>query len=404
VRGVRVGMMLDMYKPYISGVTNYVTLNKRVLEAQGHTVFVFTFGGEDYEDDELHVVRSPGLPLSVKDTGISINLRYSRAAQRKVRSMDVVHVQHPFLSGQLALRYARARGVPVIFTNHTRYDLYAHHYLPSFIPEAVSQTFLQTYLPSFCQRCDLVIAPSPGIAAVLRDLGVASEIKVIPNGIELSPFQAPVSTRTRAELGLPAGGIVLMYLGRLGPEKNLAFLLRAFNGVAAACPDVVLALVGDGPETDNLRDQAQKAGLSSRVCFLGQVPHEEVPTYLHAADVFVTASETEVHPFSLIEAMAAGLPALGIASPGVGDTIVDGENGLLSTPDLAVFTAKLVRLVMEPDLRRALAAEALESCRQYDIHRTAALVLREYERLAGQRTMRMRGWSGVSQRLRQWRP
>jgi 1,2-diacylglycerol 3-alpha-glucosyltransferase len=397
-------MMLDMYKPYISGVTNYVTLNKRVLEAQGHTVFVFTFGADDYPDDELHVVRTPGLPLSVKDTGISINLRYSRAAQRKVRSMDVVHVQHPFLSGQLALRYARARGVPVIFTNHTRYDLYAHHYLPSFIPEAVSQTFLQTYLPSFCQRCDLVIAPSPGIAAVLRDLGVAGEIKVIPNGIELAPFQSPAVTRTRAELGLPPGDIVLMYLGRLGPEKNLAFLLRAFNGVAAACPEVVLALVGDGPETDNLRDQAQKAGLASRVFFLGQVPHEAVPAYLRVADVFVTASETEVHPFSLIEAMAAGLPALGITSPGVGDTIVDEVNGLLSTADLAVFTAKLVRLVMEPELRSRLAEQALVSSYQYDINRTAALVLREYERLAGQRTQRLHGWSGVSQRLHHWLP
>jgi 1,2-diacylglycerol 3-alpha-glucosyltransferase len=401
---MRIGMMLDMYKPYISGVTNYVALNKRVLEAQGHSVFVFTFGGEEYQDDELHVVRSPGLPLNVKDTGFHINLRYSRAAQRKVGSMDVVHVHHPFLSGQLALRYARARGVPVIFTNHTRYDLYAHHYLPSFIPEAVSQTFLQTYLPSFCHRCDLVIAPSPGIAAVLRELGVAAEIKVIPNGIDLAPFQALPCTRTRAEVGLPEHEVVLMYLGRLGPEKNLAFLLRAFAGVAAACPGVVLALVGDGPETDNLRDQAQKAGLAGRVHFLGQVPHADVPGYLRLADVFVTASETEAHPFSLMEAMAAGLPALGIASPGVGDTIVDGQNGSLSSSDLAVFAAKLVRLVMEPALRRGLAAKALESSQLYDIHRTSDLVLAEYQRLAGQRTQRLPGWSGSGRRLRHLMP
>ncbi len=401
---MRVGMMLDLYKPHISGVTNCVALNKRVLEALGHQVYVFTFGGDDYADDEQHVIRSPGLPLSIKDTSLSLNLRYSRAAQRLVRAMDVVHVHHPFLSGQLALRYARSRGLPIIFTNHTRYDLYAQHYLPSFIPEAVSQTFLQTYLPSFCQRCDLVVAPSPGVAAVLRGLGVTAEIKVIPNGIDLSPFQAPVAARTRAELGWPIEAVVLMYLGRLGPEKNLAFLLRSFVGVAAACPDVVLAIVGDGPETDNLRDQAQKAGLATRVFFLGQVPYPEVPAYLHLADVFVTASETEVHPLSLIEAMAAGLPALGIASPGVGDTIVDGQNGFLSTSDLATFTAKLVRLVLKPDLRRALAQQAAESSRQYDINRTAALLLREYERLAGQRTERWRGWAGVGQRLRQWLP
>ena len=401
---MRIGMMLDMYKPYISGVTQYVTLNKRVLEQQGHTVFVFTFGSEDYADDERHVVRSPGLPLSVKDTGLSLNLRYSRAAQRLVRSMDVIHVHHPFLSGQLALRYAHSHGVPIVFTNHTRYDLYAHHYLPTFIPEAVSQTFLQTYLPNFCQQCDLVVAPSPGLALVLRELGVAADIKVIPNGIDLSPFQEAIEARTRAELGLPEGQVLLMYLGRLGPEKNLAFLLRAFGGVAAACSTAVLALVGDGPEMDNLRDQAEEAGLGARVVFVGQVPHEAVPGYLRAADVFVTASETEVHPFSLIEAMAAGLPALGIRSPGVGDTIVDGVNGVLSTPDLAVFTAQMARLVLDEGLRRGLAEQARATSQQYDISRTSTLVLREYERLASQRPQRRSDDPGVGQRLRQWLP
>jgi glycosyltransferase involved in cell wall biosynthesis len=125
---------------------------------------------------------------------------------------------------------------------------------------------------------------------------------------------------------------------------------------------------------------------------------------LRAADVFVTASDTEVHPFSLIEAMAAGLPALGITSPGVGDIIVDNVNGMLSAPDLAVFTAKLVRLVMDAGLRRALAVQARLSAQQFDIQRTSALLLAEYERLAGQRTQRRRGWSSVRQRLRRWLP
>ncbi len=401
---MRIGMMVDLYKPYMSGVTNYVALNKRILEAQGHTVYVFTFGSEEVQDDELRIVRSPGLPLSVKDADFHVNWRYSQLAQRLVRSMDIVHVQHPFLSGQLALRYAKAYGVPLVFTNHTRYDLYAQHYLPTFIPEAVSLTFLQAYMPAFCQRCDLVIAPSAGLAAVLGNLGVTAEVKVIPNGVDLEPFQRPPDSPTRAQLGLPEREVVLMYLGRLGPEKNLAFLLRAFAGVAAACTGVVLALVGDGPEADNLRDQAHNAGLAARVVFLGQVPHAEVPAYLRLADVFVTASQTEVHPFSLIEAMAAGLPALGIASPGVGDTIVDGANGWLSSPDLAAFTAKLVRLVTEPEIRRRMADKALETVRQYDIQHTAGLLAREYERLASQRTRRRQGWSGLGQRLRQWWP
>jgi glycosyltransferase involved in cell wall biosynthesis len=398
---MRIGMMMDMYKPHISGITNYVSLNKQILESWGHKVFIFTFGNQDFEDDELHIVRSPGLPINVQETGFHVSFRYSQIAQNKLRTMDVAHVHHPFQSGPLALRYCQSRGIPVIFTNHTRYDLYAQHYLPPFISDLVGTTFLQTYLPGFCQRCDLVIAPSPGVMKVLHDLGVHSPIQVIPNGIDLAPFQnVPQHPTTRAELSLPEDALVLMYVGRVGPEKNLTFLLRSFFGVAAVRPEVVLAIVGDGPEMENLHDHAAASGYAERVKFFGKVDYAAVPGYLAVADVFVTASETEVHPLSLIEAMAAGVPPLGITSPGVGDTIVDDENGLLSSPDIAAFTAKLMRLVMEPETRHRLAANAREAAQAYDINRTARAVLDEYERLVAKKTQRLSGWPSLRQRLR----
>jgi 1,2-diacylglycerol 3-alpha-glucosyltransferase len=397
---MRIGMMVDMYKPHVSGITTYVSLNKKVLEEQGHRVFVFTFGDQDYEDDELNVVRSPGLPLNINDTGFNMAYRYNRIAQAKVRSMDLIHVHHPFLSGSLALRYAGARGIPVVYTNHTRFDLYAQHYMPSFVPDAVGMAFLKTYLPGFCKRCDLVISPSAGIEVVMRDLGVESPIKVIPNGVDIGPFQNPPKRHTRAEAGLPEDCVVLMYLGRLSPEKNLSTLLRAFLGVASAHPKVVLAIVGTGPDLDSLKQTAAESGFADRVKFLGKVDYQDVPGYYKLADAFVTASETEVHPLSLIEAMAAGLPALGIASPGVADTIVDGVNGLLSKPDVAAFTAKLMLLVMNTGMRRQMAERAATDARQYDIHRTAGLVLEQYEALVARARRPMRRWSGLAQSVR----
>jgi glycosyltransferase involved in cell wall biosynthesis len=318
--------------------------------------------------------------------------------------MDLVHVHHPFLSGSLALRYARARGIPVVYTNHTRFDLYAQHYMPAFVPDAVGMAFLKTYLPSFCKKCDLVISPSAGIEVVMRDLGVEAPIKVIPNGVEIEPFSNPAKRLTRAEVGLPDDAVVLMYLGRLSPEKGLTTLLRAFLGVAGAVPGVVLALVGDGPDAEALREQAAQAGLGERVKFLGKVDYADVPAYYKLADAFVTASETEVHPLSLIEAMAAGLPALGIISPGVADTVVDGVNGLLSTPDVAAFTAKLMLLVTNTEARRQMAARAAEDAKQYDIQRTAAVVLEQYEALVAQRVRPMRRWSGLAQRMKNMLP
>src|SRR3990172_11302863 len=183
---MRIGMMLDMYKPHISGVTHYVSLNKRALEAAGHEVSVFTFGAPGAEPDEPGVFLSPGVPLA--ESGFYLGFRYRRALRLRLHEMDIVHVHHPFLSGGLALRYCRHLGIPIVFTNHTRYDLYAQVYLPM-IPDPLSRAFLQGYLPGFCRAVDLVIAPSEGLRGVLRDLGVDSPVAVVPNGVDLGPFQ-----------------------------------------------------------------------------------------------------------------------------------------------------------------------------------------------------------------------
>ena len=121
--------MVDSYKPYISGITNYVEINKRYLELAGHDVFVFTFGDTDHKDKEPRVIRSPGVPIA--DSGFYLSMRYSRTAKKLLQTMDIVHVHHPFLSGRLALRYCRPVKIPIVFTNHTRYDLYAQTRLPN---------------------------------------------------------------------------------------------------------------------------------------------------------------------------------------------------------------------------------------------------------------------------------
>lgn len=373
---MRIGMMVDMYKPHISGVTHYVSLNKRALEAAGHEVEVFTFG-EGVVDDEPGVHRSPGMPVA--ESGFYLGFRYRRAARLRLQQMDLVHVHHPFLSGGLALRYCRHLGIPIVFTNHTRYDLYAQVYLPM-IPDPLSRTFLQGYLPGFCRSVDLVIAPSEGMRAVLQDLGVDSEISVVPNGVELAPFQNAVPA-PRASLGLAPEDLALVYVGRLGLEKNVAFLLRTFAGVRSAAPQARLVLVGGGPDAENLRGLARDLGLAEAVRFTGAVPYPDVPGMLAACDAFVTASVSEVHPLSVIEAMAAGLPVVGIDSPGVRDTVRDGETGFLSSYDSAAFSAKLTRLVLDDDLRRRMGLAAAQASEEYDIERTSARVEVNYRAL-----------------------
>jgi len=379
---MRIGMMVDVYKSHVSGITNYIKLNKRHLEKAGHKVFVFTFGDEDHKNDDPTIIQSPGLPLV--DTGYYLNIRYNQQARKMLRTMDVVHVHHPFLSGRLSLHYCKPRGIPILFTNHTRYDLYAHAYIP-YLPDGVGETFLRAYLPAFCRSMNLVVAPSPGMRDVLKRVGVTSQIEVVPNGVDITPFQKDVQPIDRSEFGFGNDDVVLIYAGRLGPEKNLPFLLRAFNGVTQTYDNIRLLIVGDGPERENLEDRLRHMGIASQVRLTGIVNYEDIPRYLAMADAFVTASVTEVHPLSVIEAMASGLPVLGIQSPGVGDTIEDGETGLIvSEEDLAAFTAKLVRLVTDHDMRQQMSVQARHTSGIYAIERTTKIMMEHYQHLAYQ--------------------
>jgi 1,2-diacylglycerol 3-alpha-glucosyltransferase len=373
---MRIGMMADVYLPHVSGITNYISLNKKFLEEKGHEVFVFTFSDMDYSDSETNIIRSPGLPLL--DTGYYISLSYTPQAKKLLNSMQVVHVHHPFLSGSLALRYCRSRGIPIIFTNHTRYDLYSQAYLPP-VADIIGVAAVQAYLPAFCRACDMVISPSAGMRDVLVGFGVDTPIEIAPNGVDLRLFQNPGNSIDRQGLGLSAEDVVLVYVGRLGPEKNLQFLLRSFAGVVQAYDHARLLLIGDGPEREILQALATDNNICDCVKFAGMVPYDKVPDYLKLADAFVTASVTEVHPLTVVEAMAAGLPVLGISSPGICDTIREGESGyLVPQVDMAGFTAKMVRLVREDDFRRQMGQTARRAAAEYDIKRTTGTMEERY--------------------------
>jgi len=394
-------MMADVYKPHISGVTNYIATNKRYLERLGHEVFVFTFGNLDYADDEIRIIRSAGLPLV--DSGYYFSFRYSPAAKALLQTMDIVHIHHPFLSGRLALRYCRPLRIPIIFTNHTRYDLYIQAYIP-ILPEGLGETFLQAYLPSFCRSVDLVISPSSGMEKVLRRLNVDAPVDIVPNGVELDRFRGPRKPRHREEFGFSQQDIVLVYAGRLAVEKNLHFLLSSFAGIARTYPQAKLLVVGDGPIKDALIARTRLEGLSDRVCFTGLVSYEEIPDYLAACDVFLTASISEVHPLSVIEAMASGLPILGIQSPGVGDTVEDSKTGLLSEDNLAEFTAKMARMITEDGLRSEMGQAARLEAEKFAIERTTRMMADRYQELSERASDRHRSLNYLLRsQLEKWR-
>jgi glycosyltransferase involved in cell wall biosynthesis len=374
---MRIGFFADMYLPHVSGVTHHVSAYKAQFERRGHEVFVVTFGDLDYADAEDNVVRSAALPWG--STGWQLSAGLSARAREIIPTLDIAHVHHPFQSGRFVLPLAQQAGVPLVFTNHTRYDLYSDTYA-GFVPHTARYAFVRRSLGQFVRACDLVIAPSASIATWLDEFVGFEDAEVIPNGIDVAAFQHPAATVTREELGFGEDDVVFCYAGRLGAEKRIRELIAEFAAVARTLPSARLLLLGGGPERAAAEAEAQAAGIGGRVHFAGMVPYGLIPGYEQLADVFVTASVSEAHPLVVIEALAAGLPVIAIASPGIGDTVEHGKSGLLAHTEAPGALAQLMeRVGADGQLRAHLSAGAAVRSQAFAIEETADQVLRAYE-------------------------
>ncbi|MCL2324042.1 MAG: glycosyltransferase [Actinomycetia bacterium] len=377
---MRIGLFADAYLPYVSGVTNHIRLYKRYFEEQGHEVLLFTFGNRDHPDDEPGVIRSLALPWG--KSGWSFSMIYGKEARDLLPTLDLVHVHHPFQSGRMMLPYVKRYGLPLVFTNHTRYDIYSDAY-GSLIPQAPRYAFLASLLKSVLVASDLVICPSASIAEWLADFADYPTAEVLPNGIDIEAFAHPhPGAYSREQLGIAPDDVVFCYAGRLSPEKNTDYLFDEFFRAARELPRAKLLVIGGGKDLDTIRERALESSHTDQVIFTGELPYSELPGLEALADVFVTGSVSEVHPLVVLEAMAASLPVVAIDSPGIADTVTHEESGLLGVaPEPGELSESMVRIARDAELRARLAKGAFAQASQYSLPATAGVVLERYERL-----------------------
>ena len=158
--------------------------------------------------------------------------------------MDVVHVHHPFLSGRLALNYCRRAEIPIVFTNHTRYDLYAQARLP-LMPTKSARPASGLYA-RFLRRSGSGHFAIPWHGKNPATILACSHIEVVPNGVDLRHFHAGKAALARWISVLPNRIFCLSMRDALAPEKNLEFLMQSFAGVSQIIPNVHLLIVGGG--------------------------------------------------------------------------------------------------------------------------------------------------------------
>lgn len=175
---------------------------------------------------------------------------------------------------------------------------------------------------------------------------------------------------------MPDDAVVVLYVGRISYEKNLQLLLDAFahlvslhharsESMPTACP-LRLALVGDGPHRAALEASAQELGIAHLTTFAGQIANQaELAGWYASADVFAFPSYTETFGQVVCEALASGLPVVGLDAEGTRDLVVHGRNGLLMpmSGTSQDYAALLAGLVADGARRRAMGAMAVDSSR-----------------------------------------
>ncbi len=375
---MKIGMVTAVYKPVINGVTRMIAHYKQCLEQLGHEVTIFTLGDPDPAGEEANVVRSPAIPIG--DYGYQLGVRYTREARERLRAMDILHCHHLVYGADIAHRYGRS---PIVLTNHTRHDLYTSAYLP--LPQGAADVLVRQLWPEYAGMADTVIAPSASVRDVMLQFGVTQPIEVIPNGVDLRLFYQPAAPRSRQDLGIPGDALLAVYTGRLSSEKNLETLLDQFAVAVDIIPDLHLLLVGHGPARDDLDFLSRKLGIAGHVHMTGAVEYGEMPDVLAAADFYVTASVTEVHPLAVIEAMAVGLPVAASRSPGIIDTVQHGVSGFLTSQPESGLSAAIVALAVDGEQRDRMGENARQASKEYDINQTVARTVDLYMRLLASR-------------------
>lgn len=279
----------------------------------------------------------------------------SLAAARLARTgkYAAVHAFWPLPHGLIGLAAKRASGVPLVSTFFGVELTWMEKELP----------FLSPVLRRIVKGSDAVTAISTYTADRLRRQVPGADPDIIPFGATVEPLAALPPARAD-------GPFELLFVGRLVERKGVHLLLDALATLPPA-RDVVLRVVGDGPERAALEAQAQRLGLGSRAVFHGFVTREELQARMAACDCFVLPAvvdakgDTEGLGVVLLEAMSYGKPTIASAAGGIVDIVRDGRNGLLVPPgDAAALAEAISRMMDDPAAARAMGVQGRDDVRE----------------------------------------
>ena len=292
---------------------------------------------------------------------------------------DLIHVHSEGATYYIARRIGKHCDVPIVMTCHTDYEYFVFGKL-RFLPPLKA---LSSIVGGILYRpAAMVMVPSKKATGFPYLHNLKDRLIVIPNGMELEKYQKHLSDEDRrafrASLGIDDRSKVLVTVTRLSKEKNNKELISYLPELLEKNPDVVLLIVGDGPDRAHLEKLTKILGLSNHVIFVGRVPMDDVWHYYAAGDVFVSASTFEVHSMSYLEALASGLPLLCRADDALIGVLEDGKNGH-AYHSQSEFVDYACRILDDDQLREEMGQNSLLRATSYSSDAYAHNMLKVYE-------------------------
>ena len=332
---MKVAIFVETYLPYLNGVVTHVKILRDGLIANGHDVLIVT---ADKNVKELivedGVLRCPALEVKrLYGYGLSSPLSFTLKRLVKDFEPDIVHIQQEFGIGMAGLRYSREFNIPLVYTLHTMYDDYIYYIAPAPLTGA-ARRISHNYIRFFARRADIITGPSKKCVDYLKNIGVTRKVHVIPNSVELENFTEEATTieqrkQIREKYNIPDDAFVACFCGRIGREKGVDNLLKLWKNQIIGLEKAYLMIIGNGPELEELKQLSIELGIKDKVIFTGAVEHSKIPPYYASANVYATASLSEMYSISMLEAQASGLPVVQYLDPDNADQIQVGVNGFL---------------------------------------------------------------------------
>lgn len=364
----------DTYYPHVNGSSFFAQRLAFYMQEAGHQVLVIapsmSLSSEFFEHDGVKIFGVRSFPVLVqKNFRFSLPIITRRKIKKAIKDFDpdVVHINGHFFICRTVARMAQKMGIPVVGTNHFMPENLIHFFhLPGKVEEKVKKIAWKQFKAVF-EKLDYVTTPTQAAADLLARNGLVRKVVPVSNGIDLKKFYPDQGGEYLYEkYSLPKKPL-LLFVGRLDKEKKVDFILKHIPDILKKV-DLQFVIAGNGKEKENLEKMAKKLGVDKNVTFTGYILDHDKENLYRLSYCFIIACEVELQSLVTMEAMATGLPAIGVDALALPELIHDSENGFLFKPrDSQAMIEAVVKIFSDKDLHDRLSAKSLEIIRNHGI-------------------------------------